>query len=57
MHTSLKKQPSKKAKLSPLNFLYGACFDALLQKACYREESAKLRRLHGNVGYVRAWIA
>ena len=46
----------KNAKLSPRNFLYCICFDTLLQRACYREESAKLHGLHGNVGYVGAWI-
>ena len=42
----------RNAKLSPRNFLYCVCFDTLLQRACYRQESAKLRGLHGNVGYV-----
>ena len=47
----------KNAKLSPLNFLYCVCFDTLLQRACYREESTKLHGLLSNVGYVAAWIA
>ena len=43
----------KNAKLSPRNFLYCVCFDTLLQRACYREESAKSHGLHNNVG---AWV-
>ena len=31
-------------------------FDTLLKRACYREESAKSRELHNNVGYVGAWV-
>ena len=60
MHIFFKKTThsyGKNAKLSPRNFLYCVCFDTLLQRACYRQESAKLRGLHGNVGYVGAWIA
>ena len=45
------------AKLSPRNFLYCVCFATLLQRACYREESAKSRGLRDNVGYVAAWIS
>ena len=46
----------KNAKLSPRNFLYCVCFDTLLQRACHRQESAKLWGLHGNVGYVGTWV-
>ena len=60
MHIFFKKTThpyGKDAKLSPGNFLYCVCFDTLLQRACYREESAKSRGLRGSVGYLGAWIA
>ena len=61
MHIFVKKTThsyGKNAKLSPRYFLYCVCFDTLLQRPCYRDdESAKSRGLHGNVGYVGAWIA
>ena len=60
MHIFFKKTThsyGKNAKLSPRNFLYCVCFDTLLQRACYRDESAKSRGLHGNVGYVGEWNA
>ena len=46
----------KNAKSSPRNFLYCVCFDTLLQRACYREESAKSRGLHGNVVTWATWV-
>ena len=60
MHIFFKKTThsyGKNAKLSPRNFLYCVCFDTLLQRACYRDELAKSRGLHGNVGYVGVSIA
>ena len=59
MHIFFKKTThsyGKNAKLSPQNFLYCVWFDTLLERACYREESAKSRGLHNNVGYVGAWV-
>ena len=59
MHIFFKKTThsyGKNAKLSPRNFLYCMWFDTLLKRACYREESAKSRGLHNNVGYVGAWV-
>ena len=59
MHIFFKKTThsyGKNAKLSPRNFLYCVWFDTLLERACYREESAKSRGLHNNVGYVGAWV-
>ena len=43
----------KKEKLSPRSFLYCVCFDTLLQRAGYREESVKSHGLRNNVG---AWV-
>ena len=59
MHIFFKKTThsyGKNAKLSPRNFLYCVCFDTLLKRACYREESAKSCELRNNVGYVGAWV-
>ena len=60
MHIFFKKTThsyGKDAKLSPRNFLYCVCFDTLLQRACYRDETGKSRGLRGNVGYVGVSIS
>ena len=59
MHIFFKKTThsyGKNAKLYPQNFLYCVWFDTLLERACYRGESAKSRELRNNVGYVGAWV-
>ena len=59
MHIFFKKTThsyGKNAKLSPRNFLYCVCFDTLLQRACYRDETAKSRGLRGNVGVSISWV-
>ena len=62
MHIFFKKTThsyGKNAKLSLRNFLYYVCFDTLLQRACYRDESAKSRGLRGCVdcmGQTFTWV-